>query len=146
MIKISNNKQSVVQISEFFYDEKMPNSGHQRNIIKESTINQVNDLQSEIWNEENAEEFSNIDIFKCIVSDSYFSLYPDNFSNSNLSSLHIKDISENREVDLNEFSISIYQDRELINDHSSDINEHELNIPCYFDTLNKIEGNYNECL
>ena len=33
-----------------------------------------------------------------------------------------------------------------INDHSTEINEHELNIPSCFDTLKKIEGNSNECL
>ena len=88
----------------------------------------------------------NRDIFKCIISDSYFSLYPDNFSNRNLPSPHIIDISENDEADLNEFPIIFYQDRELINDHSFGINEHELNIPSCFDTLNKIEGNSNECL
>ena len=77
MIKVSNNIQSAVQIFELFYEEKIPNSDQQRNILQESTITQVNDLKSEICNEENAQEFSNRDIFKCIVSYSYFSLYPD---------------------------------------------------------------------
>ena len=115
MIKVSNNIQSVVQIFEFFYDEQMPNSGQQSNILQEIISSQVNDLKSEICNEEDTQEFSNRDICKCIVSDSYFSLYPDNFCNRNLSSLHINDILENREVDINEFPISFYQDRELIN-------------------------------
>lgn len=73
-----------------------------------------------------------------------FSLYLDNCSSNNSSSLHVKYISENREADLNELPTIFYQDRELINYHSSRINEHELNIPC-FDTLNDIEGNSNEC-
>ena len=75
---------------------KIPNSDQQRNILQESISSQVNDLKSEICNEENLLEFSNRDIFKCFVSDSYFSFYLDNFSNSNLNSLHIKDILENR--------------------------------------------------
>ena len=33
-IKVSNNTQSVVQISEFFYDEQIPNSGQQSNILQ----------------------------------------------------------------------------------------------------------------
>ena len=42
--------------------------------------------------------------------------------------------------------ITFYRDRELINDHSSGINEHKLGIPSCFDTLKNIEGNSNECL
>ena len=42
--------------------------------------------------------------------------------------------------------ISFYQDRKLINDHSSGINEHELNITSCFNSLNKMEGNSNECV
>lgn len=72
-------------------------------------------------------------------------LYPDIFGNGNFSPLNSIDISENKEVDLSEFPISFYQDTELMIDHSSGINEHVLYIPSCFDTLDKIEGNSNEC-
>jgi len=41
--------------------------------------------------------------------------------------------------------ISFYQDREIVIDHSSGINEHVLYIPSCFDTLDEIERNSNEC-
>ena len=85
--------QSVVQISEFFDYEKIPISYQQSNILQEIISRQENDFKSENCNEENTPECSNRDILKCIVSDSYFSLYLDNFSNRNLTSLYIKDIS-----------------------------------------------------
>jgi len=105
----------------------------------------MNNLKSEIYNEKNAQEFLNRDTFITIAFDSHFSFYPDIFSDDNLSSLNINDISENREVDVNEFPINFYQDRELIIDHSFGINEHVLHIHSCVDTLDEIERNCNEC-
>jgi len=121
--------QSAVQISKIFYDEQMPNSGQQSNILQKITNTQMNDLRSEIYNEENAQESLKRDTFKSITYDSHFSLYPDIFADNNLSPLNINDISENIEFDLNELPISFYQDKELIIDHSSSINEYVLHIP-----------------
>jgi len=89
----------------------MPNSDNQSTILQESASRQMNDLQFEIYNEYNVQEFSNRDIFKCIASDSHFSLYSDIFNDGNFSPLGINDISENKEDDLNELPISFYQDR-----------------------------------
>jgi len=122
----------------------MPNLEQKSNCLQESTSTQMNDLKSEIYNEQNAQDISSRDTFKSITSDSHFQLYPDIFYR-NLSPLNINDISENRESDLNEFPISFYQDRELIIDHSSGINEHVIYIPSWFDTMDEIKGNSNEC-
>ena len=81
----------------------------------------------------------NRDSFKCIVSGSHFSLYPDIFNDGNC----INDISENTEADLNEIPINFYQDRKTIIDHSFAINKHKIFSPC-FDILDEIEGNSRE--
>ena len=72
---------------------------------------QRNDLQYEIYHEHNAQEFSNKESFKCIVSSSHFSLYPNIFNDGNFSPLGINDISEIKEDDLNELPINFYQDK-----------------------------------
>lgn len=132
--------QFVAQFFEFNHDGKMPNSGHHSNIIQESTITQVNDLKSEICNEENAQEFSNRDIFKFIAFDSHFHLYLDIFASRNLFPLCNNVTPQNREVDINELPINFYQDRKSNIDYSFGIN-----IPSCFDTLDEIAGNSNEC-
>ena len=143
-IKVNNKIQTAVQISEFLHDEQMPKSQQQSSLLQESMSIQRNDLESEIYNEHNAQEFSNRDSFKCIVSGSHFSLYPDIFNDGNFSPLDINDISENTEADLNELLSSFYQDREAINDHSFAINEHEILVPPCLDILDEIEGNSRE--
>jgi len=88
------------------------------------------DQQPEIYNECNAQEFSQEDIFKCIISESHFSLYPDIFNDDNFSSLSINDISENKEADLNESPLS-FQDREVTIEHPFAINKYErFVLPC----------------
>jgi len=89
----------------------MPNSEQQSNILREITCTKMNDLKSEIYNEQNAQEFLNRDTFKSIASDSHFSLYLDIFADSNLSPININDISENKETDLSELPINFYQNR-----------------------------------
>ena len=143
-IKVNCNTQAPIQISEFFHDKQVPNSENQSIILQESGNIQMNALQSEIYNEHNVQEFSNKDFFKCIVSDSHFSLYPDIFNDGNFSPLNINDISETTEADVNELPIIFYQDRETIIDHSFSINEHEIFIPPCFDILDKIKGNSRE--
>ena len=143
-IKVNNKKQTVVQIFEFFHGEQMSKSGQQSSLLQESMHTQRNDLESEIYNDHNAQEFSNRNIFKCIISDSHFSLYPDIFNDGNFSPLGVNDISENTEADLNELPLSFYQYREAKNDHSFAINEHEILVPPCLDILDKIEGNSRE--
>lgn len=86
----------------------MPKSEQQSSLLQESMSTQMNDLQSEIYNEHNAQEFSKRDSFKCIVSGSHFSLYPDIFNDGNFSPLGINDISKIKENDLNELPINFY--------------------------------------
>ena len=86
----------------------MPKSEQQSSVLQESICTQRNDLQSEIYNEHNAQELSNRDSFKCIVSGSHFSLYPDIFNDSNFSPLGINDISEIKEDDLNELPLKFF--------------------------------------
>lgn len=143
-IKVNNSMQTAVQISESFHDEQMLKSKQQRNLLQKSMSTQRNDLEFEIYNEHNVQEFSNRNIFKCIISDSHFSLYPDIFNDDNFSPLGVNDISENTETDLNELPLSFYQDREAINDHSFAINENEILVPPCLDILDKIEGNSRE--
>ena len=136
-----NKMQTAVQISEFLHDEKMPKSEQQSSVLQESICTQRNDLQSEIYNEHNAQELSNRDNFKCIVSGSHFSVYPDIFNNGNIFPPGINDISEIKEDDLNKLPLSFYQDREAIIDHSFATNEHEILVPPCLDILDEIEGN-----
>lgn len=136
--------QTVVQISEFIHDEQMPKSEKQSNVLQESIRTQRNDLQSEIYNEHNAQEFSNRDSFKCIVSGSHFSLYPDIFNDGNIFPLGINNIPETKEDDLNELPLNFYQDKETIIDHSFATNKHEIFVPPCLDILDEIEGNYTE--
>lgn len=75
--------QTAVQISEFFHDEQMPRSKQQSSLLQKNMSTQKNDLEFEICNEHNAQEFSNRDSFKCIVLGSHFSLYPDIFNDDN---------------------------------------------------------------
>ena len=69
---------SVVQISKFYHVDQKINSRHP-NSVQESISRQMNDHKSEICNEENAQEFTNIYIFKFIAFDSHFHLYPNIF-------------------------------------------------------------------
>ena len=98
-------------------------------------------MQSEIYNERNAQELSNRDSFKCIVSGSHFSLYPDIFNDGNFFPLGINDISEIKGDDLNELPLNFYQDRETIMDHSFATHEHEIFVPPCFGILDEIKGN-----
>ena len=88
-IKVNNKMQTLVQISEFFHDEQMLKSEQQNNLLQESMSTQRNDMQFEIYNEHNAQEFSNRDTFKYIVSGSHFSLYLDIFNDGNIFPLGI---------------------------------------------------------
>jgi len=136
--------QTAIQIYEFFHDEQMPKSEQQSSLLQESMNTQRNDLESEIYNQHNVQEFSNQYIFNCIISDSHFSLYPDMFNDGNLFPLGINDILKIKDGDLNELPLSFYQDREAINDHSFAINEHEILVPPCLDILDEIEGNSKE--
>ncbi len=75
-------------------------------------------ISESFHDEHNAHEISNKDIFKSIVSESHFSLYPDIFNDGNSFPLGINDISENIEADLNQSPLSFDQDREAKTDHS----------------------------
>lgn len=108
----------AIEISDFFHVDQIQNSGQPKKILQEISISQVNDLEFEIYNGQNSQESTNRDIFKFIAYDSHFYLFLDIFSDSNLSPLCINAILENKEVNINKFSISFYQDRETIIDHS----------------------------
>lgn len=136
--------QTAIKISEFLHNEQMPKLEQKNSVLQESICTQRNDQQSEIYNEHNAQKFSNRDSFKCIVSGSHFSLYRDIFNDGNFSPLGINGISEIKEDDLNELPINFYQDRETMIDHSFATNEHEMLVPPCSDILNKIEGNSRE--
>ena len=133
--------QTTVQISEFLHDEQMPKSEQQSSVLQKSICTQRNNLQSEIYNENNAQELSNKDNFKCIVSGSHFSLYLDIFNDGNFSPLGINGISEIKEDDLNELPLNFYQNKETIIDHSFATNEHEIFVPPCFGILDEMEGN-----
>ena len=105
---------------------------------------QRNDIESEIYNEQSAQDFLNREAFEFIIFYSHFSLYPDIFNVCNFSPLGINDILENKEDDINELPIIFYQDKETIIDHSFAINEHKFFIPPCFDILDEIKGNSRE--
>lgn len=144
-IKMSNNMRLAVQISEFDHFYQIQNSRQLENILQEITITQENDLEFEICNEENGQEFTNRDISKFIAFDSHFHLYPDISTDRNLSPLYFNVVLENREVDINKLPISFHQDRESFIDHSYGINEHVVHIPSCFDTSDESGENFNEC-
>lgn len=61
------------------------------------------DLKPDVYDESDEQSFH--DVFKCIIPDSHFSLYPKVFSDDNFSPLNIKDISKNIEGYLNDSSV-----------------------------------------
>ena len=71
-IKVNNKMQTAVQISEFFHDEKMLKTEQQNSLLQETMSIQRNDLESEIYSEHNAQDFSNRENFEFIISDSHF--------------------------------------------------------------------------
>ena len=62
-----------------------PRLEQQINSLSENTNTQRYDLKPDVYSECDEQEFFHDDIFKCIVSESHFSLYHDVFSDDNFS-------------------------------------------------------------
>ena len=69
-----------------------PRLEQQINSLSENTNTQRYDLKPDVYNECDEQEIFHDDVFKCIVSESHFSLYPDVFSDDNFFPLSINDI------------------------------------------------------
>lgn len=67
--------QSAAKMSKLFHADQIQNVGQLKNVLQEITINQINDLESKIYNGQNLQEFANRDISKFISFDSHFHLY-----------------------------------------------------------------------
>lgn len=78
--------------------------------LSESISAQRYDLKADVYDESDEQNFFH-DVFKCIVPDSHFSLYPDVFSDDNVSPLNIKHISKNTEGYSSDSSLG-FQDKE----------------------------------
>ena len=70
--------------------------------LSKSISTQRYDLKPDVYDESDEQRFFHDDIFKCIVPESHFSLYPDVFSDDNFPPLNIKDISKSTEDYSNE--------------------------------------------
>ena len=98
--------------------------------LSKSISTQRYDLKPDVYVESDERNFFHDDIFKCVVSESHFSLYPDVFSDDNFSPLNIKDISKITEDYSNESSLG-FQDKEIAIEHPLVIFKQEsLDFPC----------------
>ena len=82
----------------------------QRTISPSKSISaQRYDLKPDVYDESDEQSFF-YDVFKGIIPDLHFSLYPDVFNDDNFSPLNIKDVSKNTEGYSNDSSLG-FQDK-----------------------------------
>ena len=101
----------------------------QTDSLSENTNTQRYDLKPNIYDECDQQEILHDDIFKCIVSESHFSLYPDVFSDDNFLPLSINKIPKDIE-DYPSKSPLGFQDKEIAIETPFVIFKHErLDLP-----------------
>lgn len=108
---------------------QMPRLEHRTISLSKSISAQRYDLKPDVYDESDEKSFF-YDVFKCIIPDSHFSLYPDVFSDDNFSPLNIKDTSKNTEGYSNDSSLG-FQDKETALAHPlTNVKQELLDLPC----------------
>lgn len=108
---------------------QMPRLEQRTIFLSKSISAQRYDLKPDFYDESDEQSFFH-DLFKCIIPDSHFSLYPDLFSDGNFSPLHIKDISKNTEGYSNDSWLG-FKDKETTLAHSlTNVKQESLDLTC----------------